>query len=337
MKKTVVVLLPFIISGIVGNPPVPHQPRTEEDYDYDDQSVDIGSLEHAPLTTKHISSRQVSALACGSTDILGYGEFTVLESPGYPDVKYPNNLDCQWELQFPAGAEVFFSCDFFWVKRGDSFSIGGLNYYGYSAGFSWSLSLEAGQSSLTFGFTTNRRRRGWGFRCYVDVEQGDFNMITSHGPPTTTDTTGGSCTCGMANTANRIVGGVETEAHEYPWQVALVWAWGSRPFCGGTLISPRHVLTAAHCTAGSTAASIAVLVGEHRINDNVFDKKTLSAITDHPDYDRNNNFAYDFSILTLAEPLTFSSVVAPVCLPSLVSSLYTGRALNGASKHFTVP
>ena len=165
MKKIVVLLLPFIISRLVGKPPVPHQPRTEDDNDYDDQSVDIGSLEHDPLTTKHISSREVSALACGSIDILGYGEFTVLESPGYPYVKYPNNFDCQWELLFPAGAEVFFSCDFFWVKRGDSFSIGGLNYYGYSAGFSgWSLGLEAGQSSLTFGFTTNSRRRGWGSR-----------------------------------------------------------------------------------------------------------------------------------------------------------------------------
>ena len=78
-------------------------------------------------------------------------------------------------------------------------------------------------------------------------------------------------------------------------------------------------------------------MGEHDTTDSEADIRTISAITDHPDYDSSNNFAYDFSILTLAEPLTFSSVVAPVCLPSLVSSLYTGRGLNGASKNFTVP
>ena len=327
MKKTVVVLLPFIISGIVGNPPVPHQPRTEEDYDYDDQSVDIGSLEHDPLTTKHISSREVSALACGSIDILGYGEFTVLESPGFPDVKYPNNFDCQWELLFPAGAEVFFSCDFFWVKRGDSFSIGGLNYYGYSAGFSWSLSLEAGQSSLTFGFTTNSRERGWGFRCYVDVEQGDFTITTSPVPPTTTATTattGGSCTCGVANTANRIVGGVETEAHEYPWQVGLVSASGSHPWCGGTLISPQHVLTAAHCTAGASPSNIAVLLGEHRIDDSDYTRLSLSAITDHPDYS-GSTLDNDFSILTLSQPVAFTQKVSPACLPGDASQDFAGQ------------
>ena len=74
-------------------------------------------------------------------------------------------------------------------------------------------------------------------------------------------------------------------------------------------------------------------VGEHDTTDSEADIRTISAITDHPDYDRNNNFAYDFSILTLAEPLTFSSVVAPVCLPSLVSSLYTGRAVHGTKFH----
>ena len=74
-------------------------------------------------------------------------------------------------------------------------------------------------------------------------------------------------------------------------------------------------------------------MGEHDTTDSEADIRTISAITDHPDYDRNNNFAYDFSILTLAEPLTFSSVVAPVCLPSLVSSLYTGRAVHGTKYH----
>ena len=67
---------------------------------------------------------------------------------------------------------------------------------------------------------------------------------TSGEPATTTPAPTGSCKCGVAQRATRIVGGTETEVNEYPWQVGLVQTGGR------TLISDRHVLTAAHCTTG---------------------------------------------------------------------------------------
>jgi len=290
--------------------------------------IDIGTLgaRKTPISKRSKSSRNYEPLACGSQQSLNYGEYVTLQTPGYPYKKYPNNFDCQWELTFPAGAELFLSCDYFWLKNGDYFTLGDNQFYGYSAGFQgWELDFLDGASSLSLGFTSNNRKKAWGFRCYIDVEAGTFNpnvTETTSGPTTTAAP--GTCSCGVANTANRIVGGVETETNEYPWQVALVSASGKHPFCGGTLISSRHVLTAAHCTAGSSANSIAVLVGEHRIDDNSFNRISLSAITDHPGYN-GNTLDNDFSILTLSEAVAFNREVSPACLPSDVSQDFAGQ------------
>ena len=75
------------------------------------------------------------------------------------------------------------------------------------------------------------------------------------------------CYCGLAERATRIVGGEDTEVNEYPWQAGLVSRGNpSYVWCGGSLISSKWVLTAAHCTAGENTNRLQVFFDIYQRN-----------------------------------------------------------------------
>ena len=112
--------------------------------------------------------------------------------------------------------------------------------------------------------------------------------------------------------------------NKYPWMVALVHPGEMTPWCGGSIVSSQHVLTAAHCTHGHTASTIQVLVGEHDTSDTEADRHSVSSIAPHPRYN-HSTADFDFSVLTLGAPLNLSSAAAPVCLPASPGSLFTDQ------------
>jgi len=132
--------------------------------------------------------------------------------------------------------------------------------------------------------------------------------------PTTAKPTA-SCDCGNAVRKNKIVNGVETEANEYPWHIGLTNGPGWGAYCGGSIISKKDILTAAHCTDGQKAEDIYILVGAHDQSQmSASDHKRVCKITEHSNYD-GSTFNNDFAILTLCDPLEFSEKIAPVCMP----------------------
>ena len=65
--------------------------------------------------------------------------------------------------------------------------------------------------------------------------------------------------CGSRPSAtSQIVDGSVARVNSWPWQVMLIRTSGSRLFCGGSLVDPYWVVTAAHCVSGKSPSSIKV-------------------------------------------------------------------------------
>ena len=68
--------------------------------------------------------------------------------------------------------------------------------------------------------------------------------------------------CGSRpNSQTRIVGGTEAPTNSWPWQAMLRRKDGTQ-FCGGTLIDPLWIVTAAHCILGQSPSSVFYQVRE---------------------------------------------------------------------------
>lgn len=99
-----------------------------------------------------------------------------------------------------------------------------------------------------------------------------------------------------------IIGGKEAIPGAYPWQVALVFAGAedalAGQLCGGTLIAPEWVLTAAHCVYGALPQQIDVVLGRHRLSSSDGERIHVAELLVHPQYWND----YDIALIRLERP-----------------------------------
>jgi len=134
-------------------------------------------------------------------------------------------------------------------------------------------------------------------------------------------------TCGITNVepkeASRIVNGMPANPHSFPWQCLLLGFFPngtSKHYCGCSIISPRHILTAAHCVVDmkNDPDNVRIFPGMHYFSVSTLSKDNgipCREIFVHGSY-QASSLNNDVAVLRLktAVPIDYEKT-APICYP----------------------
>ncbi|XP_004577407.2 coagulation factor VII [Ochotona princeps] len=121
---------------------------------------------------------------------------------------------------------------------------------------------------------------------------------------------------GASNAQGRIVGGKVCPKGECPWQAALMVNNGTL-LCGGSLVNPHWVVSAAHCFDKlRSLRNLTIVLGEHDLSKNQWDEQVRRvAQIIVPDKYTPGRTDHDIALLRLRRPVVLTDHVVPLCLP----------------------
>ncbi|XP_040211903.1 serine protease 33-like isoform X1 [Rana temporaria] len=125
--------------------------------------------------------------------------------------------------------------------------------------------------------------------------------------------------CGSPSVSSRIVGGTDALDGQWPWQVAVLGETADGEYlCGGSLISPEWVMTAAHCI------HLPIQISNYKVYLGVYQLGVISnhtVVANVSNIIINSNYTDtaspgDIALLLLDSPVIYTEYIMPICLPS---------------------
>ncbi|KAK7086265.1 hypothetical protein SK128_005315 [Halocaridina rubra] len=306
-----------------------------------------------PLSDLDFSPETREGLLCGNYSI-DAGQTLFIKSKRFAQ-DYPKNHVCDYTFHCTDYASVLvFNCNRFNLQKSSACTKDFVRVYDNNAvnekfcGTGAPQNVTSGENFIGIKFKTNGDNTvDSGFFCSVKcLHVDDLTTTTTtstQGPSTTSTTTQSTtstestttttmpepdsytgCQCGVPNRSSRIVGGTETEPGEYPWHVGITPDRLRIPYCGGSLVTSRHVITAASCV--HNIPNFDILLGEHdwlEVSHVLI--RNPAAVTVHPDYNPSTG-ENDIAVIELDNPVNLNGdlPISPVCLPSPATD-FSGR------------
>lgn len=255
-----------------------------------------------------------------------------LNSPNFPNTRYPSGSSCRFHIIVQRGYEITLSCQITMENcQTDQFYVaidGGKtlqNSPSYCGQQNMQIQMNSLFNELTFGHISSADSQAAGYySCFVKPKKQN------------------ACDCGWSVSAGaRIVGGTDANPNEFISMVGIQKTGDpfNRVFAGGTLsnflrsfskprpnwflhtqVHFRYILTAAHAVLDVNPSSILALVGYHDLSSNpdtqYSRKYGIESIIIHEHYNPTNNmFNYDVALLRTNEDVQYNYGVGPACLP----------------------
>ncbi|XP_014669797.1 PREDICTED: trypsin-7-like [Priapulus caudatus] len=129
---------------------------------------------------------------------------------------------------------------------------------------------------------------------------------------------------GWAPPDTKIVGGENADITEYPHQVAMYFGGSFR--CGGSIIGPHTILTAAHCVSGLENYPSSFYI-KHGVTDirNNGNTPGVRKIHTHGSYGDYNGMDNDVATMILSSTISYSETASPIGLAGTNSGSYAGE------------
>lgn len=240
---------------------------------------------------------------CSSTLALT-GDSGTFDSPNY-GADYPSNADCSYQITLDSADKVIeltltnfnvADCGYDALEGYMGTTATGSKAFSRCGVFADPQVIRISSHETLIKFVSDGFGQSSGF-------QASYQAIT---PPVRA--------CGQNPIAmlpdTRIIGGKEVVPHSHPWQIRLLN--GGSFTCGGAVISPKWVVTAAHCIG---SGSYEVIAGDHSRSVVEGSEVRVAVIRKivYPNYSGNSG---DLALLELETELDLSKdEIKAICIP----------------------